>query len=65
MSLNLREFFDGGAESMVNLAADLAGLGNDPTLIALRAIPTIDTPLGPISYPSPITIVSQSVGGAG
>jgi hypothetical protein len=63
MSLNLREFFDGGAESMVNLAADVAGLGNDPTLISLRAIPTIDTPLGPISYPSPITIVSQSVGG--
>ena len=33
------------------------------TRIALRATPTIDTALGPIRYPQPITIVSRQVGG--
>lgn len=63
MKLNLRQFFDGPAESLVNLAAGLAGLRADPARIALRAVPTIDTPLGPIAYPSPITIISRTVGG--
>jgi len=62
MRLNLREFFSGPAESLVNLAAGLAGLNADPTRIALRAVPTIDTPVGPIEYPSPITIISRTVG---
>jgi hypothetical protein len=65
MTLNLLQFFDGPAESLANLAAGLAGLRADPTRIALRAVPSIDTPLGPISYPSSITIVSRTVGGAG
>lgn len=64
MTLNLRQFFDGPAESLVNLAAGLAGLRADPARIALRAVPSIDTPLGPIAYPSPITIISRTVGGA-
>ncbi len=63
MRLNLYQFFDGPAESMVDLAASLAGLSSDPTRISLRGVPTIDTPLGRISYPSPITIVSRTVGG--
>jgi hypothetical protein len=58
------QFFDGPAESLVNLAASIAGISSDPTRIALRGVPTIDTPLGRISYPSPITIVSRTVGGA-
>ncbi len=62
MRVNLREFFGGPAESLVNLAAGLAGLNADPTRIALRALPTIDTPVGPIEYPSPITIISRTVG---
>lgn len=64
MRLNLMQFFDGPAESLVNLAASIAGISSDPTRIALRGVPTIDTPLGRISYPSPITIVSRTVGGA-
>ena len=63
MRLNLLEFFEGPAQSMVDLAASIAGLSSDPTRIAIRAVPTIDTPIGPISYPSPITIVSRTVGG--
>jgi hypothetical protein len=64
MRVNLREFFGGPAESLVNLAASFAGLSPRPTRIAVRAVPTIDTPLGPITYPGPITIVSRTVGGA-
>ncbi len=63
MRLNLYEFFDGPAERLVDLAASVAGLSSDPTRISLRGVPTIDTPLGRISYPTPITIVSRTVGG--
>ena len=62
MRLNLREFFGGNAESLVNLAANIAGLRSDPTRVTVRAVPTINTPIGPISYPSPITIVNETVG---
>ena len=64
MRVNLRQFFDGPAGSLVNLAASFAGLGAHPTRIAVRAVPTIDTPLGPITYPGAITIVSRTVGGS-
>ena len=63
MRVNLLQFFDGPAESLVDLAASVAGLSSDPTRISLRGVPTIDTPLGRISYPTPITIVSRTVGG--
>ena len=62
MHLNLRRFFGGPARRLVNLAASAAGRGSHPTRIAVRAVPTINTPLGPITYPSPITIVSRTVG---
>ncbi len=60
--VNLRQFFDGPAQSLVSLAASVAGLSERPTKIAIRAVPTIDTPIGPITYPNPITIVSRTVG---
>lgn len=63
LRVNLFEFFGGSAESLLNLAAGLAGLNADPTRITLRATPTISTPLGPITYPRPITIASRTVGG--
>jgi hypothetical protein len=62
MHVNLRQFFDGPARSLVNLAASVAGLSSHPTRIAVRAVPTINTALGPITYPNPITIVSRTVG---
>jgi hypothetical protein len=64
MRVNLRQFFDGPAQSLVNLAASVAGLSSRPTRIALRAVPTIHTPLGPITYPGAITIISRTVGGS-
>jgi hypothetical protein len=63
MRLNLLQFFNGPAQSLVDLAASIAGLSKDSTKVSLRAVPTIDTPLGPISYPTPITIASRTVGG--
>jgi hypothetical protein len=59
--LNLVEFFDGPAESLIDIAAGLAGVRADPTRVTLRATPTVNTPLGPISYPAPITIAVRGV----
>lgn len=63
MRVDLRRFFEGPAQGLVDLAASAAGLRADPTRIALRAQPTISTPLGPITYPGPITVVRRTVGG--
>jgi len=63
--LDLWQFFQGGASDAINLALGLAGLGARRTEVALRVVPTIDTPLGPIQYPTPVTVVRRSVGGGG
>lgn len=60
--LDLLEFFDGNGRDLVNLALSLAGQEAPPTTVRLRATPTIDTPLGPIRYPEPITVASRTVG---
>lgn len=60
--MNMREFFDGPAESLVDIAAGLAGLRSEPTRVTLRATPTVNTPIGPITYPEPITIVNRTIG---
>jgi hypothetical protein len=62
ISLDLLEFFDGSAQDLVELALSLAGQGGEPKEVALRASPVVETPIGPIRYPQPITIVSRSVG---
>jgi hypothetical protein len=63
IALDLWQFFQGSAGDALELAAGLAGLGARRTEVALRAVPTIDTPLGPIQYPGAITIVRRTVGG--
>lgn len=60
MELDLVRFFGRNAQDLVELAAAVAGQGDKE--IALRARPTVTTPLGPITYPSEITILRQSVG---
>ena len=62
ISLNLVEFFEHGVQDLVELALAVAGQGGEPKRIQLKATPTVDTPLGPIRYPQPITIVSKEVG---
>ncbi len=61
MRINLVQFFNGPAQDLVDLAAAVAGLNPDPTKISIKASPTIETPLGPLSYPNPITIVSRTI----
>jgi len=62
VSLDLVDFFEGSARDLFDLALDLAGRGGEPTQVTVRAVPTVDTALGPIRYPQPITIVSRQVG---
>lgn len=62
ISVNLMDFFEGGVQDMVELALAIGGRGGAPKEVALRASPVVETPLGPIRYPTPITIVSREVG---
>ncbi len=62
VELDLISFFEGNARDLAELALALAGVGGAPKNVALRATPTIQTALGPIRYPGPITIVSKDVG---
>ena len=60
MNLNLAQFFkDKGYEHIVNLALALGGASGSPARITLRAKPTIQTDLGPITYPGEIDIVNK------
>jgi hypothetical protein len=63
ISLDLREFFEGSAQDLAELALALSGQGGSPKSVALRAVPTIETAIGPLRYPSAITILSTEVGG--
>jgi hypothetical protein len=62
MSLDVADFFQGSARDFVELALAVSGRGGSPREVTLRATPRVDTPLGPISYPQPITIVSREIG---
>lgn len=61
IDLDLVTFFERNARDLVDLALATAGRG-DPQKVTLQAVPTIDTPLGRISYPEPITIVRRDFG---
>ncbi|MEM1042794.1 MAG: hypothetical protein AAGI91_09205 [Bacteroidota bacterium] len=60
MELDLIDFFGSNLPDIVNLVGAITGQGSSE--IALRARPTVTTPIGPITYPSQITIVSQQIG---
>jgi hypothetical protein len=56
LQLNLVRFFQGGARDQLETALSLAGYGAQTHSVVLRVSPTIDTALGPIRYPTPISI---------
>ena len=62
--LDLVEFFGENLRDLVELALAVSGEGGRPKEVKLEAIPTIETPLGPVRYPQPITIVTRELGGA-
>jgi hypothetical protein len=61
--LDLLRFFDRGGQDLLELALNVAGVGGEPKNVSLRARPTVETPVGPIEYPQPITIEVGEVGG--
>lgn len=63
VSLNLVEFYEGNAQDLFELAQSLAGVGGEPKEVAVEALPTVQTSLGPIRYPRPIRM-STTVGGS-
>lgn len=48
---------------LLDLAMGLSGRGTRETKVEVRAVPTIDTPLGAIQYAQPVTVVRRMVGG--
>jgi hypothetical protein len=56
ISLDLLEFFDGGARELVDLVANIAGVEGEPVDIRLTLLPTVDTPLGPVPYDRPLVL---------
>jgi hypothetical protein len=59
ISLDLLEFFgDKRYEDLLGLALAIGGRSRSATRISLDAQPTVSTPLGPVTYPGRITIVS-------
>jgi len=63
VSVNLIEFFGRNLPELVQLGLAAAGESSEPVEVGLRVRPTIDTALGPIRFPAPITIVREMVGG--
>jgi hypothetical protein len=60
LELDLYEFFGSrGYEELIDLALALGGKRGDISRVALDARPFVSTPLGEISYPERITIVSK------
>jgi hypothetical protein len=60
LELDLYEFFgSGGLDDLLKLALALGGKNGDISRVTLDAQPSVSTPLGDITYPERITIVSK------
>ncbi len=62
ISLDLVQFFGDNLRDLVDIALSVTGQGGEPRNIELRATPFIETRMGPIRYPRPITIVHRDIG---
>jgi hypothetical protein len=59
LSLDLLEFFgDKRYEDLVAMALAIGGKSGSAARLSLDAQPTVSTPLGPITYPGRVTIIS-------
>ena len=62
VGFNLARAFEGDARTLFETAVALSGQGPSSHDVVLRIRPTIDTPIGPIQYPTPISIRLASAG---
>ena len=61
MKLDLLTFFkDDGLNDLVDLALQIGGKEGSPSNIKIIAEPVLGTPLGKLTYPSPLTIIDKS-----
>ena len=59
ISIDLLEFFgDTRYKDLIDLALAIGGANRTPTRLSLDAQPTVSTPVGPMTYPGRITVVS-------
>lgn len=61
VQLDLIDFFDENLRGLVDLATAVGGEG-PPANVSLRVQPTVQTAIGRMKYPTPITVVSRDVG---
>ncbi len=60
MSLDLLQFFGNrGYESILNLALALGGVNGTASKVKLDIKPTVNTAIGPLTYPSRITVIDK------
>lgn len=61
MKLDLLDFFkDEGLNDLIDLALKLGGKEGSTSKIKIIAEPVLGTPIGKMSYPTPLTIIDQS-----
>ena len=65
VDLDLIDFFEGTAPDLLELALAIAGQGGETKEVTVLATPTIDTALGPMRYPGPVTIARREMGATG
>jgi len=60
ISIDLMQFFKNeGLANLVGLALGIGGKSGSPARLSLKIQPTIDTFLGPITYPGEITVIDK------
>ncbi|MEM8487200.1 MAG: hypothetical protein AAF564_16725 [Bacteroidota bacterium] len=64
IAFELTDFFDNPVRDLIDLASSVRGEDGSATRsVKLVATPIISTILGPIRYPEPITVVTETFGG--
>ena len=64
VAVNLGDLLRHHGPRLLRLALALAGEGSSPVDVTLRVVPLIDTPLGTMRSPVPITIMRKTIGAA-
>jgi hypothetical protein len=62
VAINLGDLLRRHGPRLLRLALALAGEGSSPVDVTLRVVPLIDTPIGTMRSPVPITIMRKTIG---